>query len=124
MLSKEHFYQFDENEKMMMPSKVAAAVEVLLKQGTVLKEIEDCYQIIRDEVPNYKHGDNSNARKMLTGKVLRKEGKKGHVIIRRLIPRSAYVRILDVLGIASGKFIQGRQLEMGVAILTTQDKNP
>jgi hypothetical protein len=120
-LSKENFYQFAEDDKMMMPPKVAAAVEALLKQGTVIPEIEDCYQIIREEVPKYKHGDNSNARKMLTGKILMKEGKRGNVIIRRLIPRSAYVRILDVLGIASGKFIQGRQLDMGVAILTTQD---
>jgi hypothetical protein len=121
LLSKENFYQFAEDEKMMMPAKVAAAVEGLLKQGTVIPEIEDCYQIIREEALKYRHSDNSNARKMLTGKILVKEGKKGNVIIRRLIPRSAYVRILDVLGIASGKFIQGRQLEMGTAILTTQD---
>ena len=121
VLSKEYFYQFAEDEKIMMPAKVAAAVEALLKQGTVIPEIEDCYQIIRDEVPNYKHVDNSNARKMLTAKVLVKQGKKGNVIIRRLIPCSAYVRILDILGIASGKFVPGRQLEMGVAILTTQD---
>jgi hypothetical protein len=120
-LSKEYFYQFAEDDKMMMPAKVAAAVEGLLKQGTVIPEIEDCYQIIREEALKYRHSDNSNARKMLTGKILVKEGKKGNVIVRRLIPRSAYVRILDVLGIASGKYIQGRQLDMGTAILSTSE---
>jgi hypothetical protein len=120
-LSKEYFYQFAEDDKILMPAKVAAAVELLLKQGTVVPEIEDCYEIIREEQPKYKHDDNSNARKMLTGKVLVKEGKNGNVYIRRLIPLSAYVRILDVLGIVSGKFIPGRQLEIAEKILTTPD---
>lgn len=122
VLSKEYFYQFAEDEKIMMPRKVAAAVEILLKQGTTIPEIEDCYEIIRDEVPGYKHGDNSNARKMLTGKVLVKDGKNGKVVfIRRKIPCSAYVRVLDKLGLVSGKYVPGRQLDIISTILSTKD---
>jgi len=122
VLSKEYFYQFSENEKMMMPRKVASAVEALLKQGTVIPEIEDCYEIIREEVPGYKHGDNSNARKMLTGKVLVKDGKNGNsVFIRRKIPCSAYVRVLDKLGIVSGKYVPGRQLDIISSLLSTPE---
>jgi hypothetical protein len=117
-ISKEDFYQFADGDKILMPKPVAAAVEALLKQGTVIPEIEDCYQIIRDENPDYQHADNSNARKMLTGKIIIKKSEKGKkIVVRRLIPVSAYLRILDVLGIASGKFIQGRQIKLFTTIL-------
>ncbi|WP_146199128.1 hypothetical protein [Arcicella aurantiaca] len=83
-----------------MPRRVGNIIADLMQQGQVCPELEECYRIIREECPTYQHLDNSNARKMLTGR-------KINNIIRKL-PVSAYVQILDKLGIASGKFLPGR----------------
>jgi hypothetical protein len=123
MITKEILSDDLANQKIMMPRRIAAVIESLLKQGTVLPEIEECYEIIRDENPVYQHADNSNARKMMTAKTIVKADGK---IIRRKIPTTAIIRIIDKLGIASGKYIQGKQLQMFQTQLNTKEdeQNP
>ena len=118
-LNKDEIYKFSPDEKRLMPAKVAAVIESLMKHGSMLPILEEIYEIIREEIPDYKHGDNSNARKMLTAKILVKQGKTKKIYIRRLIPLSAYVRVLDKLGIASGKYLPGRQAEIFTTIMST-----
>jgi hypothetical protein len=118
MITKLSIAEFTEDDKIMMPKKVAAVIESLLKQGTVLPEIEECYDIVKAEHPSYKHTDNSNARKMLTGKVIVSQNGRA---VRRKIHVTAVIRIIDKLGIASGKYIPtGRQLDFFKTVLNAQ----
>jgi hypothetical protein len=114
---KEQLYQFSSDERIVMPRPVAREIEKLFKQGSMCEKLEEIYAIVRDECPEYVHEDNSNARKFLTGRVIvtmRKlrngEGRISHV--RRKIPITAVMRIVDKLGMTSGKFLQGKNLEV------------
>ena len=101
---KHQFFDFDPNSKIFVARPIGRKIEALMKRGSMISELEECYAIIREECPHYSHQDNSNARKMMTGRKI-----KG---VKRLLPLTAYLRILDKLGIASGKYIQGKQLDM------------
>jgi hypothetical protein len=103
-MDKENLFEFSENDKMVMPKNVAVVIKGLLKQGEISPQIEEIYEIIREEMPTYRHADNSNARKILTRKSIKN-------IIRKM-PITAYLRIIQVLGIASGKFLPGKQEEI------------
>ena len=103
-MDKSQLYDFKDTDRMTVPKEVANVIKGLLKQGETSPEIERVYEIIREEMPNYLHKDNSNARKIITRRNI-------NGIIRKL-PVAAYTQIIQHLGIASGKFMQGKQLDL------------
>lgn len=116
-MDKEQLYQFSIEERIVMPRAVAKQIEILFKQGSICEKMERIYEIVREECPDYHHDDNSNARKFLTGRVIqvmRKVGnKEGRIsFVRRKIPVTAVTRIVDVLGMSSGKILQGKNIEI------------
>ena len=126
-MDKSELYQFSPNDRIVMPRPIAKLIELELKQGSVSTKMEDIYQIVREECPRYKHADNSNARKFLTARVLEglrkvKNGEGRKTFVVRKLPSAAIARISDVLGLTSGKYMQGAQLEVIAVVLNEQFK--
>lgn len=124
-MQKSDLYPFSPTDRIIMPRAIGREVEKLLKNGSICSKLEEIYQIVRDECPEYQHADNSNARKFLTGRGVltmqknkRKEGRL--VVVRRKIPVTAVIKICDKLGISSGKYIQGKQIELITESLDSQ----
>lgn len=111
-MDKSDLYKFSPDERVTVPRPIAIVIENMLKQGHTEPKLERIYEIIREENPTYQHPDNSNARKILTGRVIRG--------IKRKMPVTALVRIVDQLGISSGKYLQGRQMDMFETMLQEQ----
>lgn len=100
MNDNHEIYKFG-NERVRMPRPLAKQIEALLVQKKISDKMEKIYEVIRRNVPSYRHKDNSNARKMLTARNI-------NGIIRKL-PTTAIMEIVNILGIASGKYMQGSQ---------------
>ena len=100
---KHELYQFGD-ERVRMPRPIAIRIEKELVKARTNSKMKLCYDVIRRNNPKYKHLDDSNARKMLTARNI--DG-----VIRKL-PVTAILEIVDILGIASGKYMMGSQPEI------------
>jgi hypothetical protein len=100
-MDKSNLYQFAPEERIIMPRSLAKEIESRFKNGSISPELEEIYRIVREECSEYKHADNSNARKFLTARAVLtiKKNKKGEgrkIVVRRKIPVTAVMKIVDL----------------------------